>query len=210
VVGDCKGYLGMKSKFLYDYGFKLKDNKHSDEQEIKKAMKKDRSFRLTKCKKAVRKLQGTTDITAEIRALLRQWVLLELKIINIRCEYFEEELLANRYAKVFTKILKKDIEKHNIRTIYKEATANQKVDPKFVFKDVDSDIFRSIPNFKLPDEGLSTEIDETASISSGSSGSITESLRNQTSYSHARDLDLFDVPTKLTLIQRIENFCKIS
>lgn len=202
----------MNIKFLYDYGFKLKKNKGSNDKDMIKTMKKDRSFKLTKPKKAIKKLQKT-DINGQIRALLRQWVLLELKIINIRCEYFEEELLANRYEKVFSKILKKDIVKHNIRTIYKEATANQKVDPKFVFKEIDSEIFKSIPDFKLLDEGLGAEIDETASISSGSSGSITESLRNQTSYSHARDLNLFDRPKpkpKLKLLQRIESFCVIS
>jgi hypothetical protein len=71
----------MNIKFLYNYGFKLKDIENVNKQDVIKSMKKDKSFKLKRYAKAIEKLQKTTDINGEIRALLRQWVLLELKII---------------------------------------------------------------------------------------------------------------------------------
>ena len=187
----------LNIEFLRTHGMNFKRT-GTERDNLKKIMKKDRSFKPKKYSKALDKL-SEINVNNQIRALLREWILLEIKIINLRCEYFNEDFLGNRYNKVFHKILKDDILKHNARAIYKEATANMTVDRNLKMEEVNKEIFKSIANFKLYDDGLGAETVDNISVSSNST---TGSASSITTMSHARDLNLYDKPKPSSKLQR--------
>ena len=150
------------------------------------------------------------NIESQIRALLKEWILIEQNIVAKARGFIDTKVLGNRYDSTFAPILKDQMALHNHNTVYVEASSKANTRGAPPLEEINSELFKSIREFRPIDViagGYMLSNNQSSNLTLSTNPDEVKGLKGPFNLDYLEEVGLAN---HRSFSRKVKDFCHIS